>query len=190
MNFDESEKAHLLYRSCTKVMFFYLCKIYYLKAVLMCVSYRISRAASASCEICDTDRRAVYHIPVADLHTAGGVALIGNQNASVRSVEHTLKKRLVTCIPHSVMILARKCKIQSELRILLFHIDNGYGRYHIKSERSACIVIGYTYVDQSLYRIPYFVRPESPSSFPDKHCFCGHKSEAPREASKYQNLIG
>ena len=20
-----------------------------------------------------------------------------------------------------------------------------------------------------------FVRPESPSSFPDKHCFCGHK---------------
>ena len=23
----------------------------------------------------------------------------------------------------------------------------------------------------------WFVRPESPSVFPDKHCFCGHKSE-------------
>ena len=33
----------------------------------------------------------------------------------------------------------------------------------------------------------YFVRPESPSTFPDKHCFCGHKSEAPREAG--QNII-
>ena len=27
----------------------------------------------------------------------------------------------------------------------------------------------------------WFVRSESPSSFPDKHCFCGHKSDAPRE---------
>ena len=27
-----------------------------------------------------------------------------------------------------------------------------------------------------------FRAPESPSDFPDKHCFCGHKSEAPREA--------
>ena len=28
------------------------------------------------------------------------------------------------------------------------------------------------------------MRPESLSSFPDKHCFCGHKSEAPREAGQ------
>ena len=33
----------------------------------------------------------------------------------------------------------------------------------------------------------WFVRPESPSSFPDKHCFCGHKSKAPHKAG--QNLI-
>ena len=30
----------------------------------------------------------------------------------------------------------------------------------------------------------YFVRTESPSTFPDKHCFCVHKSEAPREAGQ------
>ena len=30
----------------------------------------------------------------------------------------------------------------------------------------------------------WFVRPESSSAFPDKHCFCGHKSEAPREAGQ------
>ena len=29
-----------------------------------------------------------------------------------------------------------------------------------------------------------FVRPESLSSFPDKHCFYGDKSEAPREAGQ------
>ena len=28
----------------------------------------------------------------------------------------------------------------------------------------------------------WFVRPESLSAFPDKHCFCGHKSKAPHEA--------
>ena len=33
----------------------------------------------------------------------------------------------------------------------------------------------------------WFVRPESPSTFPDKHCICGHKSDAPREAG--QNII-
>ena len=33
----------------------------------------------------------------------------------------------------------------------------------------------------------WFVRHESPSTFPDKHCFCGHKSKAPREAG--QNII-
>ena len=30
----------------------------------------------------------------------------------------------------------------------------------------------------------WFVRPESPSTFPDKHCICGHKSEAPHEAGQ------
>ena len=30
----------------------------------------------------------------------------------------------------------------------------------------------------------WFVRPESLSVFPDKHCFCGHKSESPREAGR------
>ena len=33
----------------------------------------------------------------------------------------------------------------------------------------------------------WFVRHESPSTFPDKHCFCGHKSKAPHEAG--QNII-
>ena len=28
----------------------------------------------------------------------------------------------------------------------------------------------------------WFVRPESPSAFPRKHCFCGHKSKAPSKA--------
>ena len=28
----------------------------------------------------------------------------------------------------------------------------------------------------------WFVRPESPSAFPDKHCFCRHKNEAPYKA--------
>ena len=32
--------------------------------------------------------------------------------------------------------------------------------------------------------------PDSTSSFPDKHCFCEHKSEAPRKAGEYQILIG
>jgi len=30
----------------------------------------------------------------------------------------------------------------------------------------------------------WFVRPESPSAFPYKHCFCGHKSEAPPRRGK------
>ena len=30
----------------------------------------------------------------------------------------------------------------------------------------------------------WFVRPESPSTFPDKQCICGHKSDAPREAGR------
>ena len=30
----------------------------------------------------------------------------------------------------------------------------------------------------------WFVRPESPSAFPDKHCFCGYKSEAPHKAGQ------
>ena len=30
----------------------------------------------------------------------------------------------------------------------------------------------------------WLVRPGSPSAFPDKHCFCGHKSESPREAGR------
>ena len=30
----------------------------------------------------------------------------------------------------------------------------------------------------------WFVRPESPSAFPDKHCFCGHKSEATNYAGQ------
>ena len=30
----------------------------------------------------------------------------------------------------------------------------------------------------------WFVLPESPSTFPDKHCICGHKSEAPHEAGQ------
>ena len=29
-----------------------------------------------------------------------------------------------------------------------------------------------------------FVRPESSSAFPDRHCFCGHKSEAPPKRGK------
>ena len=32
-----------------------------------------------------------------------------------------------------------------------------------------------------------FVRHEKPSTFLDKHCFCGHKDKAPREAG--QNII-
>ena len=37
----------------------------------------------------------------------------------------------------------------------------------------------------SLYtREPLVCAPESLSAFPDKHCFCGHKSEAPREAGR------
>ena len=35
----------------------------------------------------------------------------------------------------------------------------------------------------------WFVSPQSPSSFPDKHCFCGHKSEAPREQKLGYNAI-
>jgi len=31
---------------------------------------------------------------------------------------------------------------------------------------------------------PLFVCSESLSAFTDKHCFCGHKSEAPREAGR------
>jgi len=31
----------------------------------------------------------------------------------------------------------------------------------------------------------WFVRPESPFTFLDKHCLCGHKSEAPREAGRF-----
>ena len=34
----------------------------------------------------------------------------------------------------------------------------------------------------------WFVRPETLSSFPDKHCFRGHKSEAPREAGQELKL--
>ena len=30
----------------------------------------------------------------------------------------------------------------------------------------------------------WFVRSESLSVFPDKHCFCGHKSEVPRRVVK------
>ena len=33
-----------------------------------------------------------------------------------------------------------------------------------------------------------YCAPKSPSTFPDKHCFCGHKSEAPREAGQ-ENLF-
>ena len=33
----------------------------------------------------------------------------------------------------------------------------------------------------------WFVRPESLSIFPDKHCFCGHKIEAPHEAGREFN---
>lgn len=35
----------------------------------------------------------------------------------------------------------------------------------------------------------WFVRSESLSVFPDKHCFCGHKSEAPREQKLGYNVI-
>ena len=31
----------------------------------------------------------------------------------------------------------------------------------------------------------WFVRPESLSDFPDKHCFCGHKSKAPHKAGQF-----
>ena len=35
----------------------------------------------------------------------------------------------------------------------------------------------------------WFVRSESLSVFPNKHCFCGHKSEAPREQKLGYNVI-
>ena len=35
----------------------------------------------------------------------------------------------------------------------------------------------------------WFVRSESLSAFPDKHCFCGHKSEAPHEQKLGYNVI-
>ena len=35
----------------------------------------------------------------------------------------------------------------------------------------------------------WFVRHESLSDFLDKHCFCGHKSDAPREAGQIKILI-
>ena len=35
----------------------------------------------------------------------------------------------------------------------------------------------------------WFVRSESLSVFPDKHCLCGHKSEAPREQKLGYNVI-
>lgn len=35
----------------------------------------------------------------------------------------------------------------------------------------------------------WFVRSERLSVFPDKHCFCGHKSEAPREQKLGYNAI-
>ena len=35
----------------------------------------------------------------------------------------------------------------------------------------------------------WFVSPESPSSFPDKHCFCVHKCEASREQKLGYNAI-
>lgn len=35
----------------------------------------------------------------------------------------------------------------------------------------------------------WFVRSESLSAFPDKHCFCGHKSGAPREQKLGYNVI-
>ena len=31
----------------------------------------------------------------------------------------------------------------------------------------------------------WFVRPQSPSTFPDKHCLCGHKSDAPHKAGRF-----
>ena len=34
-----------------------------------------------------------------------------------------------------------------------------------------------------------FVRHESPSTFPDKHCFCVHKSEAPRKAGRGLQIL-
>ena len=35
----------------------------------------------------------------------------------------------------------------------------------------------------------WFVRSESPFSFPDKHCFCGHKSKNTREQKLGYNVI-
>ena len=47
-----------------------------------------------------------------------------------------------------------------------------------------------TFGDSSLYtREPLVVSPESPSSFPDKHCFCVHKCEASREQKLGYNAI-